>query len=162
MKSLSKAKLSDLVIWGTREAHNIPKTSRAMVPRGLPQNPNGQPTSWKELSSHREEVMLLPEPAPARGQPFPSFLSSRLCGCIPPKFSPLPPGSMETPSPGPRRRRLSREKGAANARGPRASTAVVHSEARERARDPLRAAWRHPGALPPPSFPPPRRGRASA
>lgn len=32
--------------------------------------------------------------------------------------------------------------------GPRGSTALVHSEARERARDPRRAAWRHPGGPP--------------
>lgn len=90
-------------------------------------------------------------PLPKTAQPEGSlslFLSSRLCGRIPPKFSPLPQAPWLLPPPAHagdecRGRREQRKR-----EGPRVSTALVHSEAPDRARANLTG---QPGATPGPS-----------
>lgn len=103
-KSLSEAKLR--MCWylplGKGGVQRL-QTRRAMEVAGCPSKPHVRAASGKGLVTP-----LLPEPAP-RFLPF--SLSSGHQGRLTPKSSPLPPGSMETPSSSPRWRQPPRGKG---------------------------------------------------
>lgn len=103
--------------FGCKGGIHHPKDQQSGKVAGSPSKPQRETNQLERavLSQRRcFSFQSLPQP---EGSLSPFFLSSRLCGRILPKFSPLPPGSMAIPSPGPRRWRLPREKGAANVRG---------------------------------------------
>lgn len=66
----------DLAGGGKGGIHH-PKDQQGNVGSGLPLNPNMRPAGRNGLPPREDVMLVLPELAPARGQPFSFFLSSR-------------------------------------------------------------------------------------
>lgn len=122
-KSLSKVKLSDLLMGGKGGRH----TSSCYGPASTA----GIGSPSRKGLSQRRRMLPLPEPAPARGQPFSFYLASghraaslpdsHLCPQAPWRL--LPPGAQESPRRGSGGPRFYLPRGPGAARDPRLAPA---------------------------------------
>lgn len=102
-KSLSKATLLDLMIWGCQERHTSFQRPAGQEVAGSPSKPQRETNQMERaVVSQRRRDASPSRDCPARGQPFPFSLQQALRP-HPSEILTSAPGSMATPSPGPRR-----------------------------------------------------------